>query len=218
MPADKKLRAEIEGPNNTCTTTVGKDGQQSGQTTCVDPPPQPKNMVDYDDLTHPLLFEGKKLQRWDVTPHALAHKYSRILGAKHFISGKTDPFRVSLKQDESAAEQSGKAPEGLQSLLDAAVPSLFGRGSDDVFDEAVRKGKEVKADRLDAWFSEMDIQLHIAKWLRVPYNCVRLECSKLALYEVEGTSRRTATRTAVPSTWPRCWCRFPASTRAASLF
>ena len=198
MPSKKKLRAEVEG--ETKAYSVGNDGQQSGQTACIDLSRQPKNMVDYNDITHPLLFEGNEFQRWDVKPHALAHKYSRILGAKHFISGKTDRVCVALTQDESAAEQSGKATEGLQSLLDAAVPSSFGRGSDDVFDEAVRKGKEVKADRLDVKFaprryshtntplniSETDMQTSVAEWLRVPTDCVLLKCSKLALYEVGG--------------------------------
>ena len=161
--------------------------------------PSQAKMVDYNDLTHPLLFEGDRTVSWNVKPHALTHKYSPILEAKHFISGETNSVAVVLKSDASHSKQQRCTPKVLKSLLDAAEPSLFGHGSDNVYDESVRKGKEVKADRLDIKIvadysdddelidiSETNIPSEIADWLRVPSDCVRLECSKLALYEVGG--------------------------------
>ena len=174
---------------------AAEKGHSALSTTAI--APSQAKMVDYNDLTHPLVCGGVQ---WNVKLHALSHKYSRILEAKHFISGQTDSVAVVLKSDASDAKQQRCTPEGLKSLLDAAEPSLFGHGSDNVYDESVRKGKEVKADRLDIKFvvrdyihgdkfidiRETSVPRFIARWLRVPFDCVRLGCSKLALYEVGG--------------------------------
>lgn len=93
-------------------------------------------------------------------------------------------FKINVSVQDESCNLISVVPNNLKQLLEIAEKSLFGRGSETVFDESVRKAKEIKKDKLVV--HDNNFLSHIAFQIRRDFkiaNNLRFELHKLNFYE-----------------------------------
>jgi len=110
---------------------------------------------------HYMLKASEVIRKWswevDIR-HPLKESLSDLANL-YSNQGKlaVESLGLKLKDGDKTIEFKSILDCKITDLLPYATPSFFGKGSETVFDESVRKGKEIKADRLELlYYSKYD--------------------------------------------------------------
>jgi hypothetical protein len=138
--------------------------------------------------THPVLdyLCGQKKEKWDVQfqhPIAEAFKYP----ATSIFKGNIDWTYLNIFDQSRRKKIFGTIIEpNIEVILSKSTPSCFGRGDETVFDEDVRKGRELTPSQISAQYLPITSSREIQQVLFPHSKKIRCQFSKMAIYEAGG--------------------------------
>jgi hypothetical protein len=159
---------------------------------------QNKDIYPSPAATHPVLkyFCGKKIGDWHVEfDHPIAEVFR--INSPPFCQGTIDGRKINLQAKEKGKKKSSSQATNfgtvlgpdIEGLLKKSTPSSFGRGDETVFDENVRKGKEMTPTQISincSCYSNPIPRRDIQRALFPNATKIRCQFSKMAIYESGG--------------------------------
>jgi hypothetical protein len=156
--------------------------------------------------THPVLryfCEKKNQEKWEVVfEHPIAEAFqektvsffqegtvygqsTQLLLKSPAVNGEKEK-KKGKKQNCPPIQCGSFLHPDIQTLMEKSRPSSFGRGDETVYDEDIRKGRELCPDVLDVSIYERNLPQDEIKRSLFPNSSLEFKFSKLAIYEPGG--------------------------------
>jgi hypothetical protein len=137
--------------------------------------------------THPVLVDWvRRGEKWDVDfqhPIAEAFKFQPTSIYKGSFSGK----HLKICDGPVGYQTYGNIIQpDIEEILSKSTPSSFGRGDETVYDEDVRKGREIPGNQLSVRYLPVRTRQVVQQTLFPHSKRIRCQLSKMAIYEVGG--------------------------------